>query len=62
MSVITSKVSVEFNKIWALTYPDLFTKKVFDFGAQYPSTKWDHKIDFTRDGFVYIIAILKETK
>ena len=60
MSVITSRVSIEFNKVWAIENPKLFTDSIFKFGEQYPSTDWNHKIDFTRDGFIYVVAILKD--
>ena len=60
MSVVTSRVSVELNKVWAKENPELFTKKMFEFGENYPSGEWNHKIDFTRDGFIYVTAIIKD--
>ena len=51
-----SEVQSEMNEVWARENPELFVNAVFKFMKEYPSTDFNHGVDFTRNGYVTLIA------
>ncbi len=51
-----SEVYHEMNEVWARENPALFTDRVFKFMSEYPSSDFNHGVDFTRNGYVTLIA------
>ena len=51
-----SEVYCEMNEVWARENPELFTDKVFKFMKEYTSVDFNHGVDFTRNGYVTLIA------
>lgn len=51
-----SEVHLEMNEVWARENPALFVDRVFTFMKEYSATGFNHGVDFTRNGFVTLIA------
>lgn len=53
---LPSEVYCEMNEGWARKNPELFTDRVFKFMKEYTSADFNHGVDFTRNGYVTLIA------
>lgn len=51
-----SEVHSEMSEVWARENPELFTNSVFKFMKEYPTVDFNHNVDFTRNGYVTLIA------
>jgi hypothetical protein len=51
-----SEVQSEMNEVWASENPELFVNAVFKFAKEYQSTDFNHGVDFTRNGYVTLVA------
>lgn len=51
-----SRVEREFNQGWAEAHPELFVERFFNFREENPNEQWRHSIDFSRPGYLVLIA------
>jgi hypothetical protein len=52
----TTRVEHEMSTGWGLANPELMVRSFVDFQQTYSVKEWCHTIDFSRDGFITLIA------
>lgn len=62
MIIPATRVEVEMSMVWAHQNPDLFVKATNDFARDYHWRDYQHKIDFSREGFVTLTAVRRESQ
>lgn len=56
-----SRSEKEMNFGWAQANPELFVRSVMAFQAEFPITDWRHHVDLSRNHFMKLIAVRRDT-
>lgn len=55
-----TRSEIEYGSSWAAENPDLFTERMFAFQIDYPVAVWQHRVDFSRPGYITLIGIRRK--